>query len=116
MDLFSQEPLMQTLTLACFGYVMGALVMSIPLILQGIKNLKTAGILNSILCNVLYMLFSFLALASVFVIPSLMGKTHSAHEPWFGGFVLLFICTITVLVLAKILVSLGLFRKETDKS
>jgi len=115
MDLFSQEALMSTLTLACFGYMMGVLVMIIPLILQGIKNLKKAGILNNILCNVLHVLFSFLALATVFVIPSVMGKAHSAHEPWFGGIVLLSICVITVLVLARILVSLGVFRKDRDQ-
>jgi len=115
MELFSQETLLQILTLACFGYMMGVLVMSIPLILQGIKNLKKTGLLNRNLCNILYVVFCFLAIATVFVVPSIMRKTHFVHDLWFGGVILLFICTITVLVLAKILVSLGIFSNWKDE-
>lgn len=97
---------------ACIGYIFGALVMIVPLILQGLRNLRRSKALSMPTSIVLELLFSLLALSSIFLLPATLGKYLQGRLSTVEWLVAIATCALTVFVVAKILVQLGVLSDK----
>ena len=97
---------------ACIGYILGALVMVVPLILQGVRNLRRLGALSRLASIMLELLFSLLAISSIFLLPAVLGRYLQGKLSTVEWLVAIATCALTVFVVAKVLVQLGVFKGD----
>ena len=106
------EAPLNLLIYVCLGYLFGTLVMSAAAITRGLFILGQAGILKQPLVIGFQGLHAAVALATVLVLPTLIGRFFEGRVSELGGILMLAICAATVFVMARVLVHLGLFRSS----
>lgn len=99
---------------ACIGYILGALVMIVPLILQGVRNLRRSRALNRPTSIMLELLFSLLAISSIFLFPAMLGQYLQGRLSTVQWLVAIATCALTVFVVARVLVQLGVFDRSNN--
>lgn len=97
---------------ACIGYILGALVMVVPLILEGVRNLRRSEALNRPASIMLELLFSLLAISSIFLLPAVLGQYLQGKLSTVEWLVAIATCALTVFIVAKVLVQLGVFKGD----
>jgi len=97
---------------ASIGYVFALLVLGAGAITQGIRVLSRAGTFSRSTALVLQALNAIIGLTAVIILPAILGRLFRGGLSTFGSMIMMAVCVVTALLLAKILVHLGLFRSE----
>lgn len=95
---------------ACLGYLFGTLVMSAAAIAKGLTLLGQARILSQLLVDGLQILHAAVALGAVLVLPMIIGRVFDGRLTHLGGIVMLAVFAVTVFLMTRVLMLLGLFR------
>lgn len=102
------------LVFAGLGYALACALISAAILVEAIRILAYQKHIGQLLATLLLSLNFFLGLAAVTLLPGLIMRVFKEHVTTPNALIFLGICTVTIFVLARILVAKGFFKARIE--